>query len=353
MSSYTKKKIISLVAPVLSGLKVHKLFAPAYSGLGHILTFHRVLPSSNEHRIHNHLSLEISPEQLEATIAFYQQEGYTFKSLDQVYQALLEEAPLEKFVAFTFDDGYKDNFSIAYPILKKHNIPFAIYVTTNFPDQRSILWWYLLEETVQQHDRIEFNWKGMDHRYKCDNLASKELVFDQIRTIINQSFNTKTYKALLKGIFNKTELELYEYSRNMVLSWEDIKTLSADPLCTIGAHTVSHYPLKQLDEDQLTFEIQQSKERIEKYIKCPVEHFAYPFGKASEASFREFEVIKSMGFKTATTTRIGNIFKAHKHKTECLPRISINKVTDHHVLNLQSSGLLPFIIHRGKKIVTN
>ena len=351
MSSYTKKKIVSLLAPVLSGLKVYKLFNPNYAGLGHILTFHRVVPKSDKDRIHNHLSLEISPEHLEETIGFYKKEGYKFLSLDQVCEVLESNETNEKFVAFTFDDGYKDNFTVAYPILKKHKIPFTIYVTTNFPDHKAILWWYILEETIIKNDEIDFVWKGKEYQFKCQNTSEKELAFDQIRSLINQNFELDHYEEFLKIIFKKSKEELYAFAKTMAMSWEEIKKISRDPLCTIGAHTINHYPLSQLNEDELVFEINESKERIEKYIGKVVEHFAYPFGKKTEASLREFDAVKALQFKTGTTTRIGNIFKAHKNNKECLPRISINRVTDHHVLKLQSSGLLPFIIHKGKRVI--
>ena len=110
----------------------------------------------------------------------------------------------------------------------------------------------------------------------------------------------------------KEEWKLRESALICSLTWEEIKTLSDDPLCTIGAHTVNHFPLSRLSEEQLKFEIQYSKERIESFINKTVNHFAYPFGKQREASIREFEMVKELGFKTGTTTRIGNIFQEHR-----------------------------------------
>lgn len=353
MSSYTRKKIIAAIAPLLSGIQAHKLFAPAYSGLGHILTFHRVVPSESRPRIHNHLSLEISPEQLERTIQFYKNQSYRFVSLDEVYRLLQAPTTSEKFVAFTFDDGYKDNYTIAYPILKKHQIPFTIYVTTNFPDHQAILWWYLLEDYLLENNSLEFEWQGQYFKLNCQNIPNKETCFDQVRKLITQSFRIEAHEQLLCTIFNKKTDELYEAVQRLSMSWKDIKVISQDPLCTIGAHTVNHYPLSQLETEQVIYEIRQSRALIEAQIGKAVEHFAYPFGKISEASLREFDVIKSLKFKTATTTRIGNIFRAHKDRTECLPRISVNSVTDSNVLRLQSSGLLSFIVHRGRRVVTN
>ena len=70
------------------------LFKPYYSGLGGILMFHRVVPKIKGERIHNHLSLEISPKQLEKTILFYKKKNYNFISLEALPQYL--EMPQSK-----------------------------------------------------------------------------------------------------------------------------------------------------------------------------------------------------------------------------------------------------------------
>lgn len=77
-----------------------------------------------------------------------------------------------KFVVFTLDDGYKDNLTNALPVFKKYNVPFTIFVTTNFPDKKAILWWYLLEDLILSHDEIVLS-NGV--RYPC---KTKEDKFD-------------------------------------------------------------------------------------------------------------------------------------------------------------------------------
>lgn len=353
MGNFNKKKIISKVAPVISGLQLHRFFEPFYSGMGQILTFHRVVEDTMKDRIHNHQSLEVTPEQLEQTILFYKKKNYAFFSLDDLYHALTTEKPNQKFVVFTFDDGYRDNFTNAYPILKKHDVPFCIYVTTNFPDQKAILWWYLLEDFLREKTSVKFDWDGKEYLIASKTIEEKEKAFDQIRTLINQSFSKGKFQEMLAAVFGKKESDYFSYVKKMAMSWEEIKLISQDPLVTIGAHTVNHFPLTRLDSNDLEFEILESKKRLEKYIQQPVEHFAYPFGKISEATFREFEMVKSLGLKTATTTRIGNIFSEHINYLECLPRISLNQVSTSSVLNMQASGMLPFIYHKGKKIISN
>ncbi|MEM6967143.1 MAG: polysaccharide deacetylase family protein, partial [Bacteroidota bacterium] len=155
-------------------------------------------------------------------------------------------------------------------------------------------------------------------------------------------------EELMETIFGKDIAPLH-----LSMTWKQIQEISNDPLGNIGAHTVNHFPLRQLHKKDLQYEITASKKELEEKLGCAVEHFAYPFGKALEADRREFEIIKQLGFKTATTTRIGNIFPQHKNHLACLPRISINEVTKHSVLHLQTSGLLPFVVNKGKKIITH
>ena len=67
------------------------------------------------------------------------------------------KAPKEKVnkqVLLTFDDGYKDNYDLAYPILKKYNIPFAVFLTTSFPEKEAILWWYIIEDLIMKNEVI-------------------------------------------------------------------------------------------------------------------------------------------------------------------------------------------------------
>jgi len=353
MGNYYKKKIISAAAPVLSGLQLHRLFAPFYAGIGQILMLHRVVAEEGQVRIHNHQSLEISPEQFESTLNFYRNKGYRFVSMDQVYEILKSGKTSRPFVAITFDDGYRDNYTTAYPILKKHRIPFTIYITNCIPDRSIILWWYLLEDLVRAQSSISFQWKKNHYSFSCHSPIEKEQAFEKIRTLINQELTKDHERDLLKAIFGHFTDDLYYYSKTIGMNWEEINTLCRDPLATIGAHTVNHRSLRQLEADELAYEIMVSREQIEKQIGRTVEHFAYPFGKASEASLREFQLIKSLGFKTAVTTRMGNIFPAHHRHLECLPRININKASRTEVLQLQSSGMLPCLYHLGKKIVTD
>ena len=72
---------------------------------------------------------EISPEGLDKKIVEYRQKGYEFVSMEEACARMSERNSRKgRFVAITLDDGYEDNYSVAYPIFKKFGVPFCIYV---------------------------------------------------------------------------------------------------------------------------------------------------------------------------------------------------------------------------------
>jgi peptidoglycan/xylan/chitin deacetylase (PgdA/CDA1 family) len=353
MSSFTKKKIIAAAGPVLSGLRVDRLFRPFVGGIGHILMFHRIIPDTPKERIHNHLSLEITPEHFENTIQYFLQKKYSFYSLDQVHQALAEGNSSQRFVSLTFDDGYKDNYEIAYPIAKKYGVPISVYVTTCMPDGQAILWWYLLEDMILASKQVEFEWEGQCFAYACRTRQEKELAFDYIGTFVKNHATPSNQRQLYKSIFGDFTSDPCTLTHEISMTWEDIKSFSREPLVTIGAHTVNHFALSRMTADELAYEINESKKIIANHIQQDVHHFAYPYGKKENVSFREFEMTAQFGFKTAVTTRVANIFLEHKNSLTSLPRLNINRVSNPYVLDLQTSGLIPFIVHKGVKVITN
>ena len=121
--------------------KLHNITHPVQ---GRILMLHRVV----EHRSDGeNKELEVTSEFLEQAIEHYRRQGYRFVSIDEACDILRHGSHQTKpFICLTFDDGYQDNYDIAYPILKHHEVPFAVYVTTGFMDNRLPMWWYPNEQ---------------------------------------------------------------------------------------------------------------------------------------------------------------------------------------------------------------
>ncbi|MGX8712362.1 MAG: polysaccharide deacetylase family protein [bacterium] len=234
--------------------KVHNLTHPV---LGRILMLHRVVEQRSDES--EQRELEVTPQFLEQTIKEYQQLGYRFVSINEAI-GIIEKtrlspftSHLSPFICLTFDDGYHDNYTIAYPLLKRLNVPFAIYVTTGFIDNQLPVWWYP--------------------------------------------------------------------NKQLGMSTEELCTIAADPLCTIGAHTVSHPRLDTLTFEEQRKEIAESKATLEQWLGYPVRHFSYPHGAYNDTTI---QIVKEVGFATCLRAWGGTIRRGDISMLE-LPRIVLKE----------------------------
>ena len=120
-------------------------------------------------------------------------------------------------------------------------------------------------------------------------------------------------------------VDIASFCRDLCMDWPEIERLAADPLVTIGAHTVNH---NDAQEDggrtAVRAEMEMSRSVLEAALGRRPEHLAYPVGDPTSAGPREFRIAAELGFKTAVTTRPGVLFKAHRDHLTALPRISVN-----------------------------
>ena len=349
-----KRNVIKILWPFLYQTRSHLIARLAYSGIGSILMFHRVCPADGRVRIQGNSGMEVTPKYLERLIQYLLDLNYEIISLDAVYQRLQTGHGGRKFIAFTFDDGYSDNLTHAYPILKKYNIPFIIYVATNYPDGELTPWWYPLEELILKRDRLEFKEDGQLYKFNCSSLPEKEITFHNIRALLMGGGQADLLDRV-QQFFDFYNVNLIEATRGYMLSWDQINELSKTNLVSFGAHTVNHLALNRLSEESVTQEVLNSKTRLEFKLQKTVDHFSYPFGSSEEANQREFAIAKKCGFKTSTTARWGNIFREHKDFQECLPRIHVSEKRDLHNVNFLSlsiNGLIPCMVNKFRRVIT-
>lgn len=239
--------------------------------------------------------LKVSPKFLDSIIKEYKRKGFDFLSLDELYEVMSSGVkPKKPFVVFTLDDGYLDNYINAYPVFKANNVPFCIYVTTNFPDKKAFLWWYALEDYLKERTEAVLADGSV---YSTRTLAEKDAAFQQIRTKILQlpkdGFEN-AFRELLTGF----DADVHSYVNRLSLDWRQIEILSRDPLCTFGAHTVHHYGLTQLSDEEIRYEIEKGVNILSSHVEQEIVHFSYPHGLAFE---RERKIAESYGFKTITS----------------------------------------------------
>ena len=137
--------------------------------------------------------LRMPPKVFEAQMAYLQDKGYHSISLEQLYQASYKGGNLpEKPIVITFDDGYVDNYTTAFPIVTKHGFTATIFMVTSYIDGEGFMSWQQLKEVVAKGWEIEGHTTNHPFLTKKDpstvlselNL-SKELLEKELRQPVN------------------------------------------------------------------------------------------------------------------------------------------------------------------------
>ena len=316
-----------------------KFFSPLFSGIGHVLLFHRVC-NNDENKITR--GLQVTQEYLDAVLKYFISRNIDIVSLDECYNRILSKEKVRRFVVFTFDDGYSDNLTHALPVFERYSAPLAVFIATGYPDHSVILWWYLLDDLVMNSDHIEFLYGNDLYSFSTNTLNEKTDAFWKIRRFILDS-NQEDFLTRLAVVFNGDQRDLLALTKKLALSWDQVKELSKHPLVTIGAHTINHLALSKLDEGKVIEEITGSMRLIQEKTEKPVSYLAYPIGTSAEASAREYDLSKQCNVKMSFTAERGNIFKHHSKHLHSLPRIGINERMHISHIDLYINGLIPFI----------
>jgi peptidoglycan/xylan/chitin deacetylase (PgdA/CDA1 family) len=332
---------------------------PLYGGIASIPVFHRVVPPRAGERVGFAHRAESSVAQIEATIALLRSRGCAFVSLDELCAALRKPRSrrVPRLAALTFDDGYRDNHDVVYPLLSSLGIPFAIYVATSFADRAHVPWWYLVEEELLGSSRftLEIDTAGRALEWRLDGPAARQAAFLGAELVFT-ALGPAEARRLAERMFG---VERVERSIDaLFLTWDMIRRMDAGGWVTIGAHTIDHVPLTELPAAEARAQIGGSRSRIEVEIGRSVRHFSYPFGALGA---RERDLVRDAGFTSATTICCANVVPEHREHLLTLPRIHAELPETRETgdlaryrawLSLQLDGALPAVTNRGRRVVT-
>jgi peptidoglycan/xylan/chitin deacetylase (PgdA/CDA1 family) len=318
-----KYKLFRTALETLYFSGAHWLLRPVVGGVGVIVTLHHVRPARRDRFQPNRL-LEVTPEFFERVIRRLRRSGADLVGMDEVHRRMRERDFPRRFVSITFDDGYRDTMQCAYPILKKYDVPFTVYVATSFADRIGELWWLALEAVIAQNELIGLRLDGRDRWFECGNVQDKRAVYDHIYWWLRQLKTEEELRTIVRELATRHRVDMAKFCADLCMDWQELSTLAADPLVTIGAHTVNHPILAKLGDTAVRAELENSRAVIEAALGTRPEHLAYPVGDRTSAGPREFKIAAELGFKTAVTTRPGVVFRRHAGHLTALPRVSLN-----------------------------
>jgi peptidoglycan/xylan/chitin deacetylase (PgdA/CDA1 family) len=296
---------------------------PFVGGVGAILGLHHVRPPRPD-RFQPNRSFEVTPQFLARLVRGLRRSGLDLISLDEMHRRMVERDFARRFVCLTFDDAYRDTLRFAYPILKEADAPFAIYVPTSFPDRLGELWWLALEAVIARNDRIGLVINGRDRKFDCRTGTEKRTLSHELYWWLRDRSTESEMRDIVRRLAAFYHVEVAAFCTELCMDWSELAQLAADPLVTIGAHTVNHPILRRLPNETARSEMDLGRSVIEAALGVRPAHLSYPFGDRGAAAAREFDIAAELGFKTAATARSGVLFQKHSQYMTALPRITVD-----------------------------
>ncbi len=254
-----------------------------------ILVYHKVSPDPHPY------FAPTPPDVFEWQMRFLR-EHYCPMDLEELVERMrLGDIP-QRAVAVTFDDGYRDNYEYAFPVLEKYGLPATIFLATGAIDNRMVLW----------HDRVfdAFRFATV-RRARLRSWDGRELsvTVPALREVLRRA------KYLPEGEKLSFVEEIEEAlqpappgpSAPRMLSWDLVREMHAAGV-RFGSHTVRHAILTTLDTEQLRRELHDSRRAIKEELRAPARLFAYPNGQEGDFDDASVTAVKLAGYAGAATS---------------------------------------------------
>ena len=257
-----------------------------------ILAFHRVFPEKN-----GIFSGAMDAVQFDHLLRILKK-CYLILPLSEAVSIIQKGTVSSEILSITFDDGYKDNFSVAMPILLKHKLRATFFVASGFLNGQW-MWNDGIIEAVTQINKSVLDLSSFDlGYYDISSPAKKQFAINAILEAVKYQPNESRIK------FANDLICLYGIAppKRIMMKPEEVKSLYESGM-EIGGHTISHPILAHLPYQDAYREIQGNKRKLENIINAPINVFAYPNGIPGKDFTQETKsIVKRLGYRAAVST---------------------------------------------------
>jgi peptidoglycan/xylan/chitin deacetylase (PgdA/CDA1 family) len=306
-----------------------------------VLCYHAVIPDdfpTDSYRTRGATRASDFRRQLEtAARLFHHVSAY------DVLSHVIDGNPLpSKPILITFDDGFRNNLTVAAPIMERLGIPAIIHITTGHIGREDLLWPQELDERIisWKHAWLPMPQDQPDTRLPADQEGRWSLV-DQIRDLCKRlpQCDRIHYLHRLRDA-QLSPLEDWRRELYGFLSWDEVRELDRRGIA-IGSHTVTHPILASLARHELIRELHDSKAQIESELNKPCPWIAYPNGGVADFSPTVVAEAREAGYKIAfTLTEMRN---ARSLDAMTISRICIPGQLSDNGFHARANGLLSYL----------
>lgn len=216
--------------------------------------------------------------------------------------------------AVTFDDGYRDNLTVALPILRELDVPATTFVTSGFVGSTRGFWWDELEHLVAAPQppasHVELELPSGRLRADVRTSADRRRLYAALDARLHAVPYSKI-TAVLDSLWE--QIGGAPAPADDRLTAEQVVELDGSGLVEVGAHTRTHSLLSALSPERQRWEIEGSKSDLEDVLQHPVQSFAYPFGNAGSFTRRSESIVRRAGFRYACWNIPGRSSGRHRH----------------------------------------
>ncbi len=220
----------------------------------------------------------------------------------------------------TFDDGYRDNFELAFPILRELGVPAFFFIATEYIDNPRLPWWdwiaFILKKTEVDRLCLEV---PRPFEVELGHLGRDRAILELLQLFKSaDDFEERAFFDHLEARA-RVAVDVQTMGRELFISWDEIRQMRAAGM-VIGSHTHSHRILRPLPEADQRDELAVSKARLEAELGQPVETIAYPDGSRQAVSELTKRLARAVGY------RVGFSFYGGINSADQTDRFDIRRI---------------------------
>ncbi len=206
--------------------------------------------------------------------------------------------PTRPALLLTFDDGYRDNFDNAFPVLLGHGVSATFFLPTAFVGTNTLPWWdviaYLVKQSAAKRLRLSY---PEDVVFDLAP-ASRARSIMMILQLFKRPSVTDPARFMVELEAACRTMRPTEEAERCFMSWEEARVMQRGGMC-FGSHTHTHEILSKLPEAKQLEEVRVSRAIMERELDCTIDTLAYPVGRPESFSPATFAALTTAGYGTA------------------------------------------------------
>lgn len=260
-----------------------------------VLNYHRV--GDGESTQYDPGVFSVTAEEFEWQVS-YLKRHFEICRLDEAVAMVRKEQPMRPSVLITFDDGYRDNYEVVFPILRAAGAQATFFLPTAFIGSNRLPWWDLIAFIVKNGSRSSFE---LSYPYSAAFDMGKQGLSSVIAGALRayKHPDMKNHRRFVCELLAALDSRLpTEDSEACFLNWQQVREMQQGGM-EFGSHTHSHEVLSKLASDEQYEELQRSREILERELGRPVTTLAYPVGGRGAFTQDTQEIAKLCGYRAA------------------------------------------------------